>query len=135
MENLTIGKLAEKSNVNIETIRFYERRGLIPKPPRLESGYRQYPLETVVRIRFIKRAKELGFSLKEISELLSLRLDQNTTCNDIKKKAEDKVVDIEKKIQNLQKIKEALDKLTASCRGIGPVSECPILDALDSENF
>lgn len=80
MEGLTIGRLAREAGVNSETIRFYERRGLIPKPPRPATGYRRYPPETVRRVRFIRHAKELGFSLKEILELLSLRLDPETTC-------------------------------------------------------
>lgn len=135
MENLTIGKLAEKAKVNRETIRYYERRGLIPEPPRLESGYRQYPSDTVLRIQFIKRAKEMGFSLKEISELLLLKVDLNTTCDDVKKKTEKKIEEIEEKIKTLQKIKKALTKLTELCRGQGSKSECPILDALESEKI
>ncbi len=131
MELLTIGQLAKKAEVNIETIRYYERRGLIPEPPRLASGYRQYPLETVTRILFIKHAKELGFSLKEINELLTLRIDKNTTCSDVKRKAEDKISDIEEKIKSLQRMKKALAKLTKECSGRGSVSECPILEALE----
>ena len=133
MERLTIGKLAKQSEVNIETIRYYERRGLIPKPPRRESGYRQYPRDTVTRIQFIKRAKELGFSLREILELLSLRVDPATTCGDVKKRAEIKIADIEEKIRTLQRMKKALMKLTVECKGRGPVSECPILEALDTK--
>ncbi|HDO35560.1 MAG TPA: MerR family transcriptional regulator [Nitrospirae bacterium] len=133
MERLTIGKLAKQAEVNIETIRYYERRGLIPKPPRRESGYRQYPRDTVTRIQFIKRAKELGFSLREILELLSLRVDPATTCGDVKKRAEIKIADIEEKIRTLQRMKKALMKLTVECKGRGPVSECPILEALDTK--
>ncbi|GBD98799.1 mercuric resistance operon regulatory protein [bacterium BMS3Abin07] len=133
MERLTIGKLAKQSEVNIETIRYYERRGLIPKPPRRESGYRQYPRDTVTRIQFIKRAKELGFSLREILELLSLRVDPATTCGDVKKRAEIKIADIEEKIRTLQGMKKALMNLTVECKGRGPVSECPILEALDTK--
>ncbi|GBE34469.1 mercuric resistance operon regulatory protein [bacterium BMS3Bbin06] len=133
MERLTIGKLAKQAEVNIETIRYYERRGLIPKPPRRESGYRQYPRDTVTRIQFIKRAKELGFSLREILELLSLRVDPATTCGDVKKRAEIKIADIEEKIRTLQGMKKALMNLTVECKGRGPVSECPILEALDTK--
>jgi MerR family mercuric resistance operon transcriptional regulator len=131
MENVTIGKLAKNSGVNIETIRYYERRGLIQKPMKKPSGYRQYPPETTTRIRFIKHAQELGFSLNEITELLSLRLDRKTPCLQVKKRAEAKISDIEKKMQILQKMKKALVNLTNSCSGRGPVSECPILEALD----
>jgi MerR family mercuric resistance operon transcriptional regulator len=131
MENLTIGRLAKMAQVNIETVRYYERRGLIPKPPRRESGYRQYPQGTVVRIQFIKHAKELGFSLKEILELLSLQVDTDT-CTDVKRRAVSKLADIQEKIKTLQTMKRALTKLAASCSGKGPISECPILGALEN---
>lgn len=133
METLTIGKLAGKTKVNIQTIRYYERRGLIPEPPRTNSGYRQYPLETTTRIRFIKHAQELGFSLKEISELLSLKVDSGTTCGDIKYIAELKLSEIEQKIQSLNDIKKALVKLAALCNGDGSTSTCPIIEILDNE--
>ena len=132
MENLTIGKLAKRAQVNVETIRYYERRGLIPEPPRRESGYRQYSQDAVARIQFIKRAKQLGFSLKEISELLSLRVDPNTTCGEVKRRAEAKIADMEDKIKTLQKMKRALVQLTALCKGRGPTSKCPLLEALDT---
>jgi MerR family mercuric resistance operon transcriptional regulator len=131
MKNFTIGQLAIKAQVNIETVRYYERQGLIPEPPRSESGYRQYSQDVVGRIQFIKRAKELGFTLKEISELLSLRVNPGTTCADIKRRAEIKIADIDEKLRTLQKMKKALMKLAASCKGRGPTSECPILDALE----
>ncbi len=131
METLTIGKLAKRADVNIETIRYYERRGLIPKPRRRESGYREYSDETAKRILFIKRAKDLGFSLKEINELLSLKLDPGTSCSEVRKKAEMKLEDIESKIKTLRKMKKALVNLTNSCSGSGPVRECPILEALE----
>jgi Hg(II)-responsive transcriptional regulator len=135
MRDLSIGQLARKSRVNVETIRFYERRGLIPEPPRRESGYRQYSEDGVSRIQFIKRAKELGFSLKEISELLSLRVDPDTTCGDVKKRAEAKIAEVEEKMRALQRIKKALTKLVALCRGSGPTSECPIIEALSAEGL
>ena len=131
MEMLTIGKLAKKVNVNIETIRYYERRGLIPKPRRRESGYREYSDETTKRILFIKRAKDLGFSLNEIDELCSLKIAPGTTCSDVKSKAEEKIADIDDKIKILQCMKKALFKLSKACSGTGPVSECPILEALE----
>jgi len=135
MKSLTIGQLAKEAKVNVETVRYYERRGFMPEPPRRESGYRQYSQDSVARIRFIKRAQELGFSLKEISELLSLRIDPDTTCGDIKKRAELKVTDIRGKIRTLQGMKRALAKLVSSCRGRGPTSECPILEMLDSKSL
>lgn len=133
MGNLTIGQLAKKAHVNVETIRYYERRGLMPEPSRRQSGYRQYSQDAVARLQFIRRAKELGFSLTEISELFSLRVDPHTTCGDVKRHAQAKIADIEEKIESLVKMKLALVRLTASCRGRGPASECPILEALDSE--
>ena len=131
MKSLTIGKVAQLAEIGIEAIRFYEREGLISEPPRRESGYRQYPEDTVARLRFIKRAKELGFSLREIKELLSLRIDPETTCDDIRERAEAKISDIDGKIRTLQRIKKVLAKLAAACPGQGPVSECPILESLD----
>jgi MerR family mercuric resistance operon transcriptional regulator len=135
MDHLTIGQLAKRAEVNIQTVRYYERRGLMPEPPRRESGYRQYPHDAVVRIQFIKHAKELGFSLKEISELLSLRVDPYTSCGDVKRRAEAKIAEIEDKIRALRRMKKALSRLAATCRGDGPTSECPILEALASEKM
>jgi MerR family mercuric resistance operon transcriptional regulator len=131
MAGLTIGQVARQAAVNIETLRYYERRGLIPEPPRQASGYRQYDPQVVQRIRFIKRTQELGFTLKEISELLMLRADPDTTCEDVRRRAEAKIADIEEKVRTLHRIKKALAKLTAACSGRGPTGECPILEALD----
>ncbi len=131
MEYLTIGKLSKKTGVGIDTIRYYERQGLIPEPRRRESGYRQYSGEMVKRIQFIRHAKDLGFSLKEINELLSLRLDPKTKCSVVKNRAEAKISDIEEKILNLQRMKKALAKLMKACSGRGPISKCPILEALE----
>lgn len=128
---LLMGEVARRAGVNRETIRYYERIGLLERPSRTRSGYRVYPLEAVARAQLIKRAQELGFSLKEILELLSLRVDPSTTCADVKRRAEAKIADIEKKIEYLQRMKQALTRLAASCRGRGPTSECPILDALE----
>ncbi len=130
---LTIGQVAKRSGIGIETVRFYERKGLVEEPPRTDSGYRQYPEEVVARIRFIRRAKELGFKLSEISELLSLRVDPDTTCADVRKQTEFKIADVEDKIRVLQGIKTALTRLAASCVGTGPASECPILEALEGQ--
>jgi MerR family mercuric resistance operon transcriptional regulator len=133
MKPLTIGQVAKRAGVGVETVRFYERQGLLEEPARRESGYRQYSQDVVSRLRFIKRAKELGFSLKEIKELLVLRVDPATTCREVKEQAKAKIADIESKIASLLRMKEALVRLAASCRGQGPTSECPILDALDRE--
>lgn len=131
METLTIGQVAKRADVNIETIRYYERRGLIPKPRRRDSGYREYSDEITRRILFIKRAKDLGFSLKEIDELLSLKISPQTTCSDVKNKAEEKMMDIEIKIKTLHRMKKALSILSKACSGKGPANECPILEALE----
>ena len=135
MEYLTIGQLARNAQVKVETVRYYERRGLIPEPPRKESGYRQYFQDDVIRIQFIKHSQRLGFTLKEIQDLLTLRVNPDTTCADVKRRAEVKIVDIEEKIQALQRMKRALMKLSSTCKGRGPIGECPILDALNSKNF
>ena len=133
MEVLTIGQLAKKAGVNVETIRYYERRRLIPEPPRRESGYRQYTADFVVRIQFIKRAQELGFSLNEISELLALRIDSETSCSEVRKHAEAKIANIEGKIQSLQSVKRALVELVQVCNENGTTGECPILEALEGK--
>ncbi|HDO25436.1 MAG TPA: MerR family transcriptional regulator [Nitrospirae bacterium] len=128
---MTIGQLAKKAGVNIETIRYYERRELIPKPHRRKSGYSEYSNEFVKRIQFIRHAKELGFSLKEVHELLSLRLDPETPCSEVRKRAEVKISDIDERIKNLQQIKKSLLKLSEACQRSCPISECPILEALE----
>ena len=131
MEQLTIGELAKRGGVNLETIRYYERRGLLPKPPRLESGYRAYAPEVVRHVRFIKSAQELGFSLNEIAELLALRVDPSSTCADVRARAEAKIADIDGKIRALHAMRESLLRVTAACSGRGPTSDCPILDSFD----
>lgn len=130
-KTLTIGKLARMAGIGIETIRFYEREGLIPDPPRRASGYRQYPEQSVRRVRFIRGAKDLGFSLKEIRELLSLRASPRACCADVRRRAESKVDNIDGKIQSLRAMRKALSTLIKQCSGHAPVSECPILESLD----
>lgn len=132
MQALTIGKVAKRARVRIDTVRFYEQKGLIAEPPRGASGYRQYPEDTVARIRFIRRAKELGFALQEIRELLALRVDPEVSSAEEKARAETKIKDIEAKIQALQRMKETLVAITAACDGCAPVSACPILGALET---
>lgn len=133
MRFLSIGQLAQRAGVGVETVRFYEREGLLEEPSRKPSGYRQYDDAVIDRLRFIKRAKELGFTLKEVKELLSLRLEPTSRCADVKSKAEVKIADIESKIRTLQRMKKALVKVTKECSGIGTTSECPILDAIDPQ--
>jgi MerR family copper efflux transcriptional regulator len=100
---LTIGKLAILGGVNVQTIRFYERSGLLPKPPRTSSGYRRYDLDAIRRLRFIKQAQVLGFSLAEIDELLSLQRNSGATCSDVQRRTRQKIDAINEKIRNLDK--------------------------------
>lgn len=130
-KTLSISQIASQAGVGVETVRFYEREGLIPVPARRASGYRQYDEQTVARLRFIRRAKELGFTLKEIASLLSLRHDPQSTSGDVKREAERKIADIESKIRSLQRIRRTLKKLSTACPGHGPTRDCPILDALE----
>lgn len=130
---LRTGELAKLAGVNLETIRFYERTGLLPKPARSESGYRSFSPGEVRRIQFIKRAQELGFSLGEIRELLALRVQPGASCADVRRRAEAKMSDIDQKIRTLRTIRRALARLASSCGGRGPIGECPILDALEGK--
>ena len=131
---LTTGELAAQAAVSQETIRFYEREGLISAPPRTDSGYRQYPVETVARVRFILRAKDLGFALKEVRELLSLRLDADTCRTDVRRQASDKIRDLEERIRDLQGMRSRLRALERACLDRGTTEECPILKALHTED-
>ena len=130
MEKLSIGELARQANVNIETIRYYERRGLISEPPRNKSGHRQYSREAVRRTDFIKRCQALGFSLKEIEEILELRITSESTCADMKSRVNEKLIDVDKKINELTRIRDALSHLQKKCTGKGPIGNCPILEEL-----
>lgn len=131
MDGITIGQLARRAGVGVETVRFYERKGLLPEPPRTYSGYRIYPEEAVHRLRFVRRAKELGFTLAEIRELLELRAGPDTTCDQIRERARAKIADVEARIRSLEGIRAALERLAADCPAAGPVDRCPILEALE----
>ena len=131
MNVMTIGQVAKQSGTAVETIRFYEREGLIERPRRKESGYRQFGDEDIKRLLFIQQAKSLGFSLTEIKELLSIREDPETTSREVKLLAESKLSDIEGKIKMLQRMKRTLKTLVDSCPGEGSKKHCPILEALD----
>lgn len=128
-QRLTIGRLAELGGVNLETVRYYERRGLLPKPPRTEAGYRQFPPDTAQRLRFIKRAQELGFSLEEIRDLLALRVERGN-CADVRARAQAKIADIEEKMKTLAAMKSTLRKLVNQCEQ-GASTECVILASLE----
>ena len=131
MKRLTIGELARRGGVNLETIRYYERVGLLPKPPRTSAGYRIFPDDTPRRLRFVKGAQELGFSLREIKELLALRIEPGRTRADVRRRARAKIDDIDQKLRTLRKMKRALVKLSVACHGSGSLSDCPILEGLD----
>ena len=130
---LFIGKIARQAGVGVETIRFYERQGLLTTPIRKESGYRLYPEHVLGRIRFIKRAKELGFSLREIKELLELRRTSSAPCEDVCEKTQAKIANIEGKIATLTKMKQALSELFAACQVRTSLGDCPILEFLEKE--
>lgn len=128
---LTIGRAAREAGVGVETIRFYERQRLVAQPPKPQGvGVRLYPADTVERIRFIKEAQELGFSLREIHELLALRADPAADCSDVRERATAKLDDVQRKIQRLQDIGAALERLIAACPGCGGLQACSIMDAL-----
>ncbi|HSD54130.1 MAG TPA: heavy metal-responsive transcriptional regulator [Burkholderiales bacterium] len=131
---LTIGALARACGTTPDTIRYYERERLLPRPQRAPSRFRLYEPPAVVRLRFIREAKALGFSLEEIRELLALRVDRTKTCGDVRARARVKIAEIEARIDHLARVKAALDRLAAGCAGSGPTSECPILDALEAGN-
>ena len=124
---LTIGHLARAASVNIETVRYYQRIGLIQEPQKPLSGYRIYPSETVDRIRFIKSAQPLGFSLQEISELLDLG---GGHCADVRQRAEQKRTHIDQQINELQNLRTTLDKLIQSCQADADSVKCPIIESL-----
>ena len=128
---MTIGEVATQARVNVQTVRYYERRGLLPAARRTSSGYRQYGDDAVGRLRFIRAAQVLGFSLKEIGELLGLRVRSRTACHDVEEKALGKIAEIQAKIVQLERLKNVLERLAAACRRREPTGDCPILDALD----
>ena len=127
---LTIGNFAKSTGVGVETVRFYEREKLIPKPPRTKSGYRQYPEDAVERVRFIRLAKELGFTLAEIRQLLALRVKPRGNCEAVKRRAQAKIVEMEEKINQLQRIRSVLGKLARACDERIDTGSCPILESL-----
>lgn len=131
MTAMTIGRLARKARVGVETIRFYERKGLIEQPRRpRDGGYRVYPEETAHRIRFIRQAQELGFSLREVEDLLSLRADPESDSADVRARAAAKLAEVKRKITELERIRAALEDLIAACPGRGALRNCSIMETL-----
>lgn len=136
MKTLTIGQLAKRSHVTVETIRYYERRGLIPNPPRRPSGYRQFSQTDLERMRFIKHAQSIGFTLKEIAEMLALKVEDSATCGDVTQKIDAKLIDVAGKIKTLLRMKDTLIKLKQACKKpMAPSKDCPILELLDMEEY
>lgn len=130
MQGLTIGKLAKMAGVSNDTVRFYERCGLIDPAFRSGANYRLYREADAQRLRFIRRAKELGFSLNEIRDLLELQQDPKATKADIRNRTEKKIEDIQRKIVDLSRMQVALENLLETCAGEGSAKECPILQSL-----
>jgi Hg(II)-responsive transcriptional regulator len=128
---LTIGQVAAEAAVNIQTIRYYERRGLFAAPRRTASGYRQYTEDAVSRLRFIRHAQELGFSLKEIQELLGLRVRNSAACDTVARKTRQKISVVQQRIADLQRMQRTLERLAAACAARRPTDECPILEAME----
>jgi Hg(II)-responsive transcriptional regulator len=135
MEPLSVGELAKRAHVNRETVRYYERRRLLPRPSRSVSGYRIFSDEALRRLRFIRHAKDLGFSLNEISELLALRVASANKCQRVQERTQAKIADIEKKIDTLREIKHALSELVAACSRRKRTNDCPILDTLEANGW
>jgi MerR family mercuric resistance operon transcriptional regulator len=132
---LTIGRVARSAGLAVDTVRYYEREGLLNKPARTASGYRHYTPDAVARLRFIRQAKDLGFSLAEIKELLALRVTPGKSCADVRAHAQHKIADVDRRIASLKRVRGALVKLASACSGKGPVSQCPILEALEHKEL
>ena len=130
---MTIGQAANHLGVNVQTIRFYEREGLLPRLPRSAAGYRQFDVDVIKRIQFIQHAQDVGFTLREISDLLSLRADSNGSCEDVQCYAEEKIAELEERMAKFQSMKRALENLSAMCESGLPATACPILEALDDD--
>lgn len=129
MQALTIGKAAKQAGVGIDTVRFYEREGLLPEAQRTQSGYRLYSPDDVDRLRFIRRAKTLGFSLEEIAELMDLNSGGSSRAS-VKRVAENRLADLDQKLRELNAIRDALAALVKRCSGQGSIKGCPIIEAV-----
>lgn len=127
---LTIGQLAKQVGVTVEAVRFYERRGLLERPRKPFRGFRRYPPESIARLAFVRRAAAIGFTLREIAELLSLRAKPSAPCAGVRTRALAKVADIDRRVAELQRIRAAVSCLVAACQGDRAVSTCSILGAL-----
>ena len=131
---LTIGDVARKSGVTVEALRYYERQGLVAAPDRDDNGYRLYRPDAVDRVRFIKRAQDVGFTLKDVQELLSLQARPGASCGDVRTRTAGRIREIEAKIATLQRMKSFLDAWAGQCVDAGPAEQCPILGALSKDD-
>lgn len=132
-KKLRTGELAAAARVSRETLRYYERIGILPEPERSASGYRRYPREAVGRLQFVSRAQELGFTLAEIDELLELRVDDVEACGEVRERTTAKLASVEAKVADLRRIAGSLRSLINQCESREPTVECPILDALEGD--
>lgn len=128
-ERLAIGALSKRTGVNIETVRFYEKIGVLPAPTRTEGGHRVYEGEHVARLTFVRRARELGFTLDEVRSLLKLFDGDHYSCSDVRDVTAEHLKDVRKKMADLRRLERTLSDIVSRCEG-GSVPECPIIEAL-----
>ena len=132
--SMLISQVARQAGVGVETVRFYERKGLVTQPAKMDGSFRRYPAETVRRIRFIQRAKDLGFTLEEVGQLLELRARPDARCEKVRKRAQAKIENINEKMETLKAMRTALSRLLKECSGQAPITDCPILESLERGN-
>lgn len=130
---MKIGELASRTGVSVQTVRYYEQRGLLPEPDRTRSGYRDFDESDLLRLRFVLRAKDLGFTLSEIGELLDLRVDPDRTAEDVRRHAEEKIESTRAKIRDLRRIQAALQRLVERCDAHGSPKQCALIHAIEAE--
>ena len=131
---MKIGDLAAQTGVSVQAVRFYERSGLLPEPRRTQAGYREYGIHDVHRLRFVHRAKELGFTLSEVRELLDLRVDPHRTADDVRERAQLKIQATQAKIRDLKRIEQALQRLVDRCEAHGSPDECALMHAIGEQD-
>ena len=130
MAHMTIGQAARSANVNVETIRYYERIGLIEKPTKPSgAGFREYPASTVEFLKFVRSAKDVGFSLREIKDLQSIQADPDADCSNIRDRVRDKLTEMKSRMASLQAMTATLEELVSTCPGKGAVERCSILNS------
>lgn len=135
MQQFSIGQIAKQAKCKVETVHYYEKSGLMPKPPRTEGGHRIYSLPHVKRLNFIRRSRELGFSIEQIKELLKFIDEPDHDCGEVQTMAMQKIAEVQQKIADLQRLQSALDKMVNNCKGAGhSIDDCPVIDALYVEN-